>query len=91
MKIVDVDIKELNRASRRFRARSSETNQLVDAISVLKPGQAKAVVVENEGAAKKMRSRLIYAAGIAGKRLQIANVGDRVMFALSNRPPRARK
>ncbi len=90
MKIIDIDVKELNRATRRARSRSPETDQLVDVISGLKPDEAKAVVLDEGDSVKKMRSRLTYAARLAGKRLQIGYQGDQVLFALSNRPVRSR-
>ena len=40
---------------------------------------------------KKLRSRLSYAARIAGKRLQIGITDDSVLFALSSRPARRRR
>jgi hypothetical protein len=91
VKIVDVDIKELNNVSRRGRARSSETQQVIAAIEGLKPGEAKAIMLARGDSGPKMRSRLTYASRIAGKRLQVAIEEDRVLFALSGRAVRRRK
>ena len=91
MKIVDVDIRDLDRATRRVRARSEETEQLVDVISNLKSNEAKAIKIDAGETAKKLRSRLSYAARIAGKRLQIGMTDDSVLFALSSRPARRRR
>lgn len=91
MKIVDVDIRDLDRATRRVRARSEETEQLVDVISNLKSNEAKAIKIDAGETAKKLRSRLSYAARIAGKRLQIGITDDTVLFALSGRPARRRR
>ena len=91
MKIVDVDIHELNRASRRGRVRSAETQQLLTVIDALKPGEAKAIMLSAGESGQKVRSRLTYAARIARRRLQIGLEQDRVLFALSNRPARRRR
>ena len=91
MKIIDVDIRDLSKATRRVRARSEVTEQLVEAISNLKANDAKAIVLDAGDTARTLRSRLSYAARIAGKRLQIAIAEDRVIFALSNRPARRRR
>ena len=91
MKIVDADIRDLSRASRRVRARSEVTEQLVEVISRLKSSDAKAIILDSGDTARKLRSRLSYAARIADKRLQIGIAEDRVIFALSNRPARRRR
>ncbi|MEX0763117.1 MAG: hypothetical protein WD333_11875 [Dehalococcoidia bacterium] len=91
MRIVDVDIKELSSASKRGRVRSPETQQLLSIIDELKPHEAKAIVLGPGDTPQKIRSRLTYAARIAGKRLQIALEKDRVLFALTNRPVRRRR
>ena len=91
MRIVDVDIAALKNATRRGRTRSPETQQLVDVIDALTAGAAKAIVLEGGQTGQKMRSRLNYAARIAGKRLQIVIQDDRVLFALSSRRVRRRK
>ena len=91
MKIVDVDIRDLSKATRRVRARSEVTEQLVGVISKLKSNEAKAITIGAGDTAKKLRSRLSYAARIAGKRLQIGITEDSVLFALSNRPARRRR
>ncbi len=92
MRIVDVDIEALNSATRRGRARSPETQQLIDTIESMKPGTAKAIMLEAGLTGPKVRSRLTYAARIAGKRLQVVVQEDRVLFALSGRKaPRRQK
>ena len=91
LKIVDVDIRDLSRATRRVRERSEVTEQLVEVISNLKSSDARAIILDAGDTARKLRSRLSYAARIAGKRLQIGITDDRVLFALSNRPARRRR
>ena len=85
LKLVDIDISELKSVARRGRARSEETTQLVEAIDGLKSGAAKGIVIANLAEAKKVRARLLYAARIAGKRLQIAEKDSRVLFAVAGR------
>ena len=65
--------------------------ELVSAVASLKAGDAKAIVVTASSPAKKIRSRLLYAARLAEKRLQIGEKEDRVIFALDGRPRRRRK
>ena len=54
-------------------------------------GMAKAILLEAGQTGQKIRSRLTYAARIAGKRLQIVVQEDRVLFALSRRRIRRRR
>ncbi|NQU96181.1 MAG: hypothetical protein HQ548_00870 [Chloroflexi bacterium] len=91
MRIVDVGIEALNNAARRGRVRSPETQQLIDTIESMTPGAAKAIMLEAGLTGPKVRSRLTYAARIAGKRLQIVVQEDRVLFALSGRRTRRRR
>ncbi len=91
MKIIDVDIHELERVGRRGRARSEATQQLLDVIDSLKPKQAKAIMLASGDTSSKISARLNYAARLVGKRLQIASQEDRILFALSNRPARRRR
>ena len=91
MRIVDAGIEALENAARRGRVRSPETQQLVDTIDSLTRGTAKAILLEPGQTAQKVRSRLAYAARIAGKRLQIVVQEDRVLFALSRRRARRRR
>ena len=91
MKIIDVNIEELSKASRRGRARSSETQQLLAAIDSLKGKAAKAIMVGSGDSPQKVRARIAYVGRLAGKRLQIAVESDRVLFGLSNRPARKRR
>ena len=88
MKIIDIELSEMNSASRRGRVRSDETQKLVKLISDLDRKTAKAAIIDEGVTATKIRSRLTYAAKLAGKRLKIAVREDRVMFAIS---PRRRK
>ena len=83
MEIIDAELNELKSAIRRGRSRSPEVLQLIEAIQSLEPGQAKAIVVEPDETAAQIRVRLMYAAIAADIKLQIANEGDRVMFALN--------
>ena len=85
MKIIDIKLSEMNAASKRGRARSAETQKLIDVISDLDRKTAKAVIIDKGVTATKIRSRLTYAAKLAGRRLKIAVREDRVMFAISPR------
>ena len=91
VRIVDADIDALKNAARRGRVRSPETQQLVDTIDSMTEGTAKAILLEPGQTGLKVRSRLAYAARIAGKRLQIVVQEDRVLFALSSRRARRRR
>ena len=91
MRIVDADIATLDNAAKRGRVRSPETQQLVDTIDSMTQGTAKAILLEPGQTGQKIRSRLAYAARIAGKRLQIVIQEDRVLFALSRRLARRRR
>ena len=88
MNIIDIDIKEMNAESKRGRARSAETQQLINVIGKLDRKSAKAVIIGGGVTAAKIRSRLTYAAKLAGKRLKIAVRDDRVMFAIAPRKRR---
>jgi len=91
MRIVDADISDFRHAARRGRARSPETQQLIDAIAALTPGTAKAVMLEPDHTGSRIRARLTYAARVAGKRLQIVMQEDRVLFALRSSRARRRR
>ena len=91
MRIVDVDLSELDSATKRGRSRSEEMQELISTIESLKPGDAKAIVASNDNPAKRIRSRLLYAARIAGKRLQIGENDGRVIFAINPRPRKRRR
>ena len=54
MKIVDANISDLKTAPRGRRQRSPETQKLIEAISGLKAGQAKAVVPEGSETIKSL-------------------------------------
>ena len=82
MRIEDADLTALKTAQRRGRVRSPQTQELVEAIDSLVPGDAKAVVVEGGQTPQKVRARVMYAGKAAGKKLQAAISGDRVLFAL---------
>jgi hypothetical protein len=69
MQIIDIDIRDMERARRRTRSRSSETVQLVEAIESLGKGEALGSAVTDDLPEKKLRSRLAYAAKLAGRRL----------------------
>jgi len=88
VKIIDIDQKEMIAASKRGRARSAETQQLINVIKNLGRKSAKAVIIESGVTAAKIRLRLTYAAKLAGKRLKIAVRDDRVMFAIAPRKRR---
>lgn len=82
MNIVDADISALQKAAKRGRVRSEETQQLIDAIDGLAPGRAKAIVLSRADKPERVRARISYAAKLISKKLQVAVTGDRVMFAL---------
>lgn len=82
MQIVPADIRLLKRAVKHGRVRSPETQQLLDVIERLQPGKAKALVLRKGDEPERARSRISYAAKIAGKPLQIAIADGRVLFAL---------
>ena len=85
LNIVDADIGALRKLLRPGRARSPETLQLINAIESLKPGQAKALVLERGDTLPAMRSKLGYAARAAGVKLQTASDGSRLIFALQKK------
>jgi len=91
VRIVDADIAALSNAAKRGRVRSPETQQLIDTIDSMSQGTAKAILLEPGQTGQKVRSRLAYAARIAGKRLQIVIQEDRVLFALSQRRARRQR
>ena len=80
--IIDTDIRALRNTRRRGRARSPETKRLIDAVESLAPGKAKAILLDPGETIPKVRSRLAYAARIAARKLRVATVGNRVVFAL---------
>jgi len=88
VKIIDIDIKEMETASKRGRARSADTQKLIDVINKLDRKTGKAVVIEKGVVAAKIRSRLNYAAKLACKRLKIVIREDRVMSAIAPRKRR---
>lgn len=88
VKIIEIDIKEMSTATRRGRARSAETQELINVITSLDRNTGKAVIIEKGGSTAKIRSRLTYAAKLAGKRLKIAVRDDRVMFTIAPRKRR---
>lgn len=94
MRIEEADLTTLKTAQRRGRVRSPETQELIEAIDSLAAGTAKAVVVEPGQTSQKVRARVMYAGKAAGKKLQAAISGNRVLFALKEekrRPGRPRK
>ncbi|MFP6594435.1 MAG: hypothetical protein VB860_05580 [Dehalococcoidia bacterium] len=94
MRIEEADLNTLKTAQRRGRVRSPETQELIEAIDSLVPGAAKAVVVEPGQTSQKVRARVMYAGKAAGKNLQAAISGNKVLFALKEerrRPGRPRK
>ena len=82
IKIVDANLNDILSTRRAGRARSPETQMLLDSISALRPGQAKAVVPERGESIPAVRSRIAYAARIANVKLRIVTGSDRLMFAL---------
>ena len=80
--IIDTDIRALRNTSRRGRTRSPETKRLIQALEDLAPGKAKAILLDPGETIPKVRSRLAYAARIAGKKIRVAADDKRVVFAL---------
>ena len=94
MRIEEADLNTLKMAQRRGRVRSPETQELIEAIDSLVPGAAKSVVIEPGRTAQNIRARVMYAGKAAGKKLQVAISGNKVLFALKEekrRPGRPRK
>ncbi len=89
MKIIDANIEDVIRKPNR-RERSSETQELMDAVSSLQRGQAVAILVDEEEEGMRMRSRLKYAAKLVKKRLLVEYDEGKVIFALKVRPYRRR-
>lgn len=85
LNIVDADIGVLRRLTRPGRARSAETLKLINAIESLKPGQAKALVLEPGDTIQALRSKLGYAARAAGVKLRTASDGSQLIFALQKK------
>lgn len=85
LNIVDADIGALRKLTRPGRARSAETLKLINAIESLKPGQAKALVLEAGDTIPALRSKLGYAARAAGVKLRTASDGSRLIFALQKK------
>ncbi|MSQ08523.1 MAG: hypothetical protein EXR44_04415 [Dehalococcoidia bacterium] len=91
MRIVDANIEDLNRSTKRGRVRSPETQQLISVIDGMTSGVAKAIMLGPGDNAKTFKARIAYAGRLAGKRLQVAVEADRVLFGLSDRPARKRR
>lgn len=87
MKIIDADLNNILNTRRAGRARSPEMKAILDSISQLRPGKAMAIVLEDRESVPAMRSRLTYAARVAGVKLRIATSNDRIMFALRRSGP----
>ncbi len=85
LNIVDADIGALRKLTRPGRARSAETLKLINAIESLKPGQAKALVLEAGDTIPALRSKLGYAARAAGVKLRTASDGSKLIFALQKK------
>ena len=85
LNIVDADISALRKLTGPGRARSAETLKLISAIESLKPGQAKALVLEAGDTIPALRSKLGYAARAAGVKLRTASDGTRLIFALQKK------
>ena len=88
MKIVDADISALKRTRSRRKVRSLEIQQMVDAIDTLQTGKAKALIVEPGQDTTKLRTKLMYASKIAGRKLRVVVEGDRIFFTKGPGRPR---
>ncbi len=85
LKILDVDINALRSAAYASRARSPEMVELIGAIQSLRPGDAKALVLEEGETISGLRSKLGYAARVTGVKLRTTTDESRLMFTLKVR------
>lgn len=90
MRIIDIGIDELDSARRRGRSRSSEMVDLISTIEKMSLNEAKAIIATDGKSVQQLRSRLLYAGRVAGKRLQIGVNEGKLIFALDPRPRKRR-
>lgn len=83
MKIVTVPMSEIQKARRQRpgRARSEESQRLIDAIMSLAVGQAKAIELDENEDPRKIRAKVAYASRAAGRKVRIVVDDHRVLFA----------
>ena len=81
MKIVEASISDMQKKPR-GRQRSPEMQKLIDVISALRPGQAKALVPEGSETVKNLPPRISNAARVAGKKVRIVAEENRILFSL---------
>lgn len=90
LKISTVPMSEIEKARKqsRTRARSEETERLVDAIRSLQAGQAKAIELEEGEDIRKIRAKVAYASRLAGYKIRTVAEVHRVLFtrARAKRP-----
>ena len=87
IRIVEADLNDMLGKRRAGRIRSPEMQAMLDSISRLRPGKARAILPDEGETIPAMRSRLAYAARVAGVKLRIATTHDRIMFTLRRDPP----
>ena len=83
MKIVTIPVSEMQKVRRQRpgRARSEESQRLIDAITSLAVGQARAVELDEDEDPKKVRAKVAYASRAAGRKVRIVVDDHRVLFA----------
>ncbi len=98
MRIEEVSLREVQKVwetnlRARGRARSPEVLKLIEVISELEPGDAKAINLNQGQSIANVKSQISRAAKAVGKNLEIVTdePNHRVMFAISDRPPRRRR
>lgn len=98
MKIEDVSLREVQQvyeSNRNYvgRARSPQVLRLIETISAMKPGVAMSITVEEGKSVATVRTQVFNAAKVIGKRVEVVpdEENRRVMFALTDRPPRTRR
>ena len=82
IEIVEVDIEEVRRTSLLTRAKSPKVRAIYEAMFSLKPGEAKAVIVESGEDISQIRNMITQCAVRASMDLQIVvdRIGGRVLF-----------
>ena len=91
MRIDDEHYSAYTKARRRGRTRTEEVVQLVEAIGAFRSGNAKSIILDPGQDPGKVRTKLHYAAKIAGRRISVAVADDRLVFVLSRANKRSRR
>ena len=91
MRITNADPKLLRSAPNRQRSRSPGMLRLIKVLEELRPGQAKALVPEGDETVARLSIRLTTARRVAGVRLRVVKLPDRVLFVLRSRTSPVRR